>query len=363
MQLTGLCITCLILSEFKFALSFRGIPTTRYEHKLYSSIDNRYLEHPRREFLQKAPSLFGLVDASSEVFAIDDVDLSIADIKQYTPAPITTGNFDCLLDLPPITPGCVRLYLCRHGQTENNRVQKVGSLNDDTSINQNGFEQAQRMGLAVYRLDKYASDRAVVPTIAVHSQLRRARETAEIAVATANKHGSNIKLIDEPILSLAKMDYGSLDGKEVNYFICELRKTFASWSLGNIDKRAGGGGESGREILERSIQAIEKLSKMAKFSSTASILAVSHSTYLRILLSLVGGVPLAETFSWRIQNGSINIVDVNVKGKRQLLTSTSGIFGGEFIGVLRGSNGLQLDMPVTHLIRKNEVRHLEGMNV
>ena len=59
----------------------------------------------------------------------------------------------------------------------------------------------------------------------------------------------------------------------------------------------------------------------------------------------------------------MNVVDVNVQGKRQSVTSTSGIFGGEFIGVFRGSNGLQLDMPEVHLIRRNEVRHLDGMNI
>ena len=92
--------------------------------------------------------------------------------------------------------------------------------------------------------------------------------------------------------------------------------------MGNIDKRTGGGGESGKEVLERSIQAIEGLSRMAKTSSASSILAVSHSTYLRILLALVGDIPLAETALWKIQNGSLNVVDVNVQGKRQTLTST-----------------------------------------
>ena len=228
----------------------------------------------------------------------------------------------------------------------------MGSVNYDTSINQNGYEQAQRLGLAISRLNKSPSGRAAVPTLAVHSNLRRARDTAEIAVTTANNHGSSIKIIGEPILSLGKMDYGSLDGKE----------RLSSWSLGNIDKRTGGGGESGREVLERSVKTIEELSKMAKSSSTSSILAISHSTYLRILLSMVGGVSLVETTFWKMENGSVNVVDVNVKGKRQIVTSTSGILSGDFIGVFRGSNGLQMDMPEVHMIRTNEVRHLEGMN-
>ena len=86
---------------------------------------------------------------------------------------------------------------------------------------ENGHEQAQRLGLAISRLNKSPSGRAALPTLAVHSNLRRARETAEIAAATANNNGSNIKVIGEPILSLGKMDYGSLDGEKLTYFLVQ----------------------------------------------------------------------------------------------------------------------------------------------
>ena len=84
---------------------------------------------------------------------------------------------------------------------------------------ENGHEQARR--LAISRLNKSPSGRAALPTLAVHSNLRRARETAEIAAATANNNGSNIKVIGEPILSLGKMDYGSLDGEKLTYFLVQ----------------------------------------------------------------------------------------------------------------------------------------------
>lgn len=34
-------------------------------------------------------------------------------------------NLHCLSDLPPILPYSVRLYLCRHGQTEYNRLKLI----------------------------------------------------------------------------------------------------------------------------------------------------------------------------------------------------------------------------------------------
>ena len=46
-----------------------------------------------------------------------------------------------------------------------------------------------------------------------------------------------------------------------------------------------------------------------------------------------------------------------------MLTSSSGLFGGELVDKLRGSNGINLDMPEAHSIRRNEARHLEGMDM
>ena len=114
------------------------------------------------------------------------------------------------------------------------------------------------------------------------------------------------------------------------------------------------------KVLERAVISLESLGKVAATSSApqGSMLAVSHSTYLRILLSLVDETPLAESVLWKINNGSVNVVDVNIEGKQRLVTSKSGIFGG-----LKWNNNLQLTMPECHLIRRNEVRHLDGMKV
>jgi broad specificity phosphatase PhoE len=113
-------------------------------------------------------------------------------------------------------------------------------------------------------------------------------------------------------------------------------------------------------VLERAVQSLETLGKVAAtFSSQqGSTLAVSHSTYLQILLSLVAEAPLAESMLRKINNGSVNAVDVNVKGKKRLVSSEYGIFSG-----VKWSNDLQLTMPECHLIRRNEVRHLAGMQV
>lgn len=193
----------------------------------------------RRTFLQTV-SLAGLAVATAQSAHAFEVDLN---------RDISTGNFDCLLDLPPITPGCARLYLCRHGQTENNRLRLMQGARVDPEINKNGYEQAERLGFAVGKL--IDSDSILAPTLVAHSKLLRAKETATILTDKANslkgkQQSSPLKLYGE-VSSLAEVDFGNLDGKEVNAAKAVMMSTFASWATGDIDRRAGGEGESGRE--------------------------------------------------------------------------------------------------------------------
>ena len=56
-----------------------------------------------------------------------------------------------------------------------------------------------------------------------------------------------LQVYGEAIPSLGEVDFGDLDGKDVNSAKSVMMSTFASWATGDIDKRAGGEGESGRE--------------------------------------------------------------------------------------------------------------------
>jgi hypothetical protein len=76
---------------------------------------------------------------------------------------------------------------------------------------------------------------------------------------------------------------------------------------------------------------------------------------------MVNDTPLAESVLWKIENGSVSIVDINVQGERRLVTYSSRIFGGDILGRFRRNNGILFDMPQAYLIRLNEVRQLQGM--
>lgn len=136
-----------------------------------------------------------------------------------------------------------------------------------------------------------------------------------------------------------------------------MAATFGAWAAGAIDKRTGDGAESGREVLERIAVALETAAAEPRRSNSNSLVAVTHSTFLRVLLAVVDEQPLVASGLAKVENGSINILDINIEGKRQTITNKSRIFTGG------SSNDLQLDFPETQLIRRNEVRHLGGMSM
>ena len=304
---------------------------------------------------------------------------------------LAAPNLQCLADLPPITPGCARIYLCRHGQTENNRLRKVQGARVDPSLNAYGAAMASRIGMALSYLSQ---EDGGVPTVAVHSQLTRARETAQIAAKTLSDIRTSGRRRTDPgaqfdpsylldtfgregtisvptlvevkrtgirditLPSLGEVDFGTgFDGANVELVKAGMYATYASWSVGAIDKRMDGGGESGREVLGRAASALSSLADIAKTNGGRSVLAVSHSTYLRTLLGAVTDTSLVKAVTIEQKNGCINVLDVNVEGATTMLGPKSGLFGGSLSQV----SDFELILPETHVIRTNEYRHLEGI--
>ncbi len=151
---------------------------------------------------------------------------------------ISIPNLDSLMDLPPITEGCLRIFLCRHGQTENNRLRKVQGARVDPPINQNGIQQAINLGQSLCRVDP-------TPNLFFSSNLQRAQMTAKIA---ANEIDPNINV--QSLHFLSEVDFGPIaDGQPLALAKAGMQATYAAWATGRIDYRPQGGqGESGREV-------------------------------------------------------------------------------------------------------------------
>lgn len=262
------------------------------------------------------------------------------------------GNYDCLLDLPPKPPNCVRIYLCRHGQTENNRLGLVQGARMDIPLNYNGEQMAERLGLALGRLD---SD--LQPGRIFHSPLRRAQQTAEIAssamsmtVTTMMKTKKNLPHPTQVLESLKEVDFGpTAEGKGISPAAIQ---TYASWAAGNLDARHEDG-ESAREVLARCSDAMVELIRWSLLSSeshgNSSIAAISHGMYLRLLLATIMDIPLSQALTMEQPNACINVLDVEI-GKYR----TSGIGGS-------GTTKMMMTLPATQVVRLHETRHLEGM--
>lgn len=195
--------------------------------------DDVYYDEPNdNDESQKTSSLNRrhFLEFASTATLLGGIEPSIADDE---------ANLDCLLDLPPVSNDCVRIYLCRHGQTENNRLRLVQGARVDPPLNKYGEIMAERLGMAFARLGEENC-----PRIVMHSNMLRATQTAKIA---SEELRNQARL--EPLASLGEVDFGPLaEGKKVAQVRADMVRTYGAWAAGFVDARPEGGGESGREV-------------------------------------------------------------------------------------------------------------------
>lgn len=257
---------------------------------------------------------------------------------------LESPDFNCLVDLPPVPDDCVRIYLCRHGQTENNRLRIVQGARVNPRINENGLAQAEGLGKALAR----ANPR---PKVFFNSKLERARMTAETAA-----HEIDPKIKTRALDALGEVDFGPVaEGQPVALAKAGMEATYAAWAIGQIDYRPNGGGDSGRDIMTRVADALKFLAQEADKTSNGCVAAVSHSAYLRILLGVVLDQSLFEMADRKIANGGIIVLDVKRDGLSRRLEPKPKLLGGALSMV---PSDFRLDVPVCDVVRINEMRHL-----
>ena len=197
----------------------------------------------RRHLLEGASSLAALALAPKQV------------LSETVAAPDAALN--ALLDLPPIPNDYCRLFLCRHGQTENNRLRLVQGSRVNIAINELGQEQGRRAGLALARANPS-------PSLIYYSPLIRARQTAEEANRAGKLISSDNKLRD--LNDLMEVDFGPVaEGQSVEEAKPGMMATYARWSMGNVDFRPEGGGDSARDVRIEVHRSQVNTSTMANF--------------------------------------------------------------------------------------------------
>jgi broad specificity phosphatase PhoE len=271
---------------------------------------------------------------------------------------------DCLQDLPPKSPNTVRLYLCRHGQTENNRLHMVQGSRIDPPLNTNGILMANRLGETLRRTIPQSLSRIY------HSPLLRAQQTAECI--RSQSHIPNYLI--QPLPTLAEVDFGpSAEGQPEPRL--HALETYLEWSRGNIDIRPAPDGESCRDIWTRCASALTTMAStnMGANSQSQHIVAVSHSAYIRMMLALLQGVEestnnhlgatgnqlglssLVTAATERQNNANINVVDIDRTAPMQSISEL------DFFTPTPSLPKFSIVLPKTKILRVNEICHLQGI--
>lgn len=167
------------------------------------------------------------------------------------------------------------IYLTRHGLTEwnvNRRMQGWGN----GELTEKGIRDAKALGnrLADKDID-----------IVYSSSSKRAYETAQYIIG--DREISLIQMDD-----LREMNFGDWDGRireEVEAEYPEDFKTF--WEEPHLYNRNSG--ETFEHVRKRAVQAFERIIEENK---EGTILIVTHSIFLRVLMTYIKNIPLADVF-------------------------------------------------------------------
>ncbi|MCA9496133.1 MAG: histidine phosphatase family protein [Nanoarchaeota archaeon] len=181
----------------------------------------------------------------------------------------------------------MKLIIVRHGETDWNLINKLQSFTD-VPLNDIGKKQVEKTG---EYLKKQKFD------LILSSPLKRTIETAKII----NKYHDADIILDELII---ERNFGKLEGS--NYF--ELEKKMKEirgedlYELMEIEKS--------ENVKKRVKMFLDKYNIDRHYGKT--ILMVSHSSYIKIFLSVICQIPLQELRKKIIKkNASITIIDFN----------------------------------------------------
>lgn len=187
----------------------------------------------------------------------------------------------------------LNVYLLRHGETPYNADGNRYCGRTDIGLTAKGIKQAE----GVYqRLKDVAID-------AVYSSpLTRARVTAEIAT------GGQVKT-DQRII---EVDFGTWEGKTQVEFNAENPALWAAWISNPAIAKAGGTGETGKQIVER-VDAF--FTEMLQKHSGQTIVVVGHNGINRLYMAYKLGMELKNYRRIFQENSAITFFELSDGGE------------------------------------------------
>lgn len=164
----------------------------------------------------------------------------------------------------------MRLVLARHGQTQANVDGVLDTLPPGRPLTEEGHRQAAAL----------AEELAAEPVVAVFaSSARRAQQTA---APVAERHGLAVQLLD----GVHETFVGELEDRGGPEVLRDFHTVFRAWHDGDLDRRVPGG-ESGREVLDRYLPDVERVSAAHR---DGTVVLVSHGAALRLAAAALAGV-------------------------------------------------------------------------
>ncbi|MBW7890739.1 MAG: histidine phosphatase family protein [Chitinophagaceae bacterium] len=184
----------------------------------------------------------------------------------------------------------LKVILLRHGETAYNAAGNRYCGRTDIGLTEKGVQQAVAIG-------KVLIDTPIAAVYA--SPLIRAQQTAEIA------SGNRKVITDQRII---EVDFGLWEGKTKEEFNMENPLLWQEWMKDPRTARAGGTGETGREIIERVTRFFEDMQIQ---HDNETIMVIGHNGINRLYMAHQLGMPLAHYRRLEQENSSITIFELH----------------------------------------------------
>lgn len=183
----------------------------------------------------------------------------------------------------------LKVILLRHGETAYNADGNRYCGRTDIGLTEKGLQQAAAIGKVLNN----------TPIAAVYaSPLIRAQQTAEIA------SGNRKVITDQRII---EVDFGLWEGKTKEEFNAENPDLWQQWMQDPMTIKAGGTGETGREVITR---VNDFFGEMIVCHPNQTIMVVAHNGINRLYLAHCLGMPLSNYRRLEQENSSITVFEL-----------------------------------------------------
>lgn len=190
-------------------------------------------------------------------------------------------------------PGPARLYFLRHGQTTWNADGNRYAGATDVPLTELGIEQARQ---AAERIRDLEFDAVFC------SGKHRALDTARLVF-----DGRDVPIVQDPRLN--EMSYGNWEGRTHAEILAEPDNHWHDWALDPDAWRPGKTGELASEVVARVTSFLLDVLQPGR-----TVLAVSHHTTGRLLITHLLEMPLANYRRLQLDNASLSFFERAERG-------------------------------------------------